>query len=223
MGETVKVCFLKLLNEGQEIVSGNIHRLKRHFEILPSSWWGAAFHLGQFSQNINSSQLFWENISILFLKTDVWVFNVSIQTIHQRAVERRHIGKPSQMNQNNILPFSSCQPSGKQARRTSACIGQSRTGILSPHDRHQILGRLAETNLGQGWFQSCELCELQKLRENFEKERWRDLLRDSDHLGCGLNQRVGNRSWGWGGAKGGWGGYCHGGGGSVMVVVVASW
>ena len=63
-GKRSKFCFLKLLNEGQEIVSGNIHRLKRHFETLPSSWWGAGFHLGQFSQNRNSWQLFWENIDI---------------------------------------------------------------------------------------------------------------------------------------------------------------
>ena len=30
--KTVKVCFLKVLNEGQEIVPGNIHRFERQFE-----------------------------------------------------------------------------------------------------------------------------------------------------------------------------------------------
>ena len=30
--EGVKVCFLKVLNEGQEIVPGNIHRFERQFE-----------------------------------------------------------------------------------------------------------------------------------------------------------------------------------------------
>ena len=49
-------------------------------------------------------------------------------------------------------------------------------------------------------------CVILKLRQNFEaqgREGWTDLWVDSDQLRCGLNQRLGNRSWGWGGAKGG--------------------